>query len=178
MPVYQYGYYGYGWGPYPGFARAYQRVCRGPCSARFAPGAYDLALEKDGKVARPETPVVIKQPSVVHGEYVDRSGVRLGGVLIGVGGLVGGTIMMIASVDHQYICTPFYCYYHDHVDGPLLAGGIAVAVASAIAGSIMAWQSDEALFSVQPLRVSTLYPGERVGLSQALPEGAMITAKF
>ena len=173
-----YGYYPYGWGPYPGVARAYDRVCAGRCTARFAPGVYDLALEKEGHLARSESPVAIQRSSVVRGEYIDRSGIRTGGLLIGIGGLVGGTIMMIVSVSHDNVCTPYYCYYQDHVDGPLLAGGIAVAVGSAIAGAIMASQSDEALFTVLPLRVSSLLPGEHVGLSQALPQGAAIAGKF
>lgn len=180
MPVYNLGYYyGHGWwGPYAGFARSYQRVCRGPCSVRFAPGAYDLALEKDGRVARSESPVVVRQRSVVRGEYLDRSGVRTGGILIGVGGLVGGTIMMVAATDRHNVCTPYGCYYHDDVDGALLAGGIALAIGAAIAGSIMAWQRDEAVFTVLPLRVSALSPGERAGPSQALPQGAVIAARF
>jgi len=182
VPVFHYGYYGYygyGYGgPYQGYARAYERVCQGRCTVRFAPGTYDLALEKEGHVARAAAPVVVRQPSVLHGEYVDRSGVRVAGVILGIGGLIGGTVMMIASVTRHNVCTPYYCYYHDDVDGPLLAGGIALAVGSAIAGSVMASQHDEAVFTITPFRVSALSPGERAGLSQALPQGAAIAVRF
>ena len=41
----------------------------------------------------------------------------------------------------------------------------------------MAWQRDEARFSVLPLRVSSRYPGEG-GLSRVLPEGAMVRLLF
>jgi hypothetical protein len=180
MPVYRFGYYGYGyWGPRRDIARAYAPVCTGPCSARFAPGAYELALAKGGHIARSPGRVMIMQPSTVKGEYLDRSGVRLAGVLIGVGGIVGGTIMMILAVHRDDICDVDGCYYHQDVDGPLLAGGIALAIGGAIAGSIMAWQRDEAVFTILPLRVSSLLPGAEGSVAKrALPEGAMVSMRF
>ncbi len=180
MPVYHYGYYRHGWwAPYRGFARTYTPVCNGPCAARFAPGAYDLALEKGGRIARSRQPIVITRPSVLRGEYVDRSGLRVAGVVIGVGGLIGGTIMMIESVHRNDICDANYCYYHQDVDGPLLAGGIALAIGSAIAGSVLVWQRDEAVFSVLPLRLSSLYPGDgQSAAARALPNGAAVSVKF
>jgi len=179
MPVYGWGYrYGW-WGPYRGFARSYTPVCTGPCSARFAPGAYELALAKGGRIARSPGRVMITQPSVIKGEYLDRSGVRLAGILIGVGGLIGGTIMMVESVHRHDICDANYCYYHEDVDGALLAGGVALAVGSAIAGSIMAWQRDEAVFTILPLRMGSLFPAERGSVAQrALPQGAAVAVRF
>lgn len=181
MPVYRFGYYGYGyWGPRRDIARSYAPVCTGPCSARFAPGEYELALAKGGHIARSPGRLMITQPSTIKGEYLDRSGVRLAGVLIGVGGIVGGTIMMVLSVHRDDVCDDSgLCYYHDDVDGPLLAGGIALAIGGAIAGSIMAWQRDEAVFTVLPLRLSSLLPGAEGSLAQrALPQGAMVSVKF
>jgi hypothetical protein len=181
MPVYHYGYYRHGWwAPYRGFARAYTPVCNGPCSARFAPGAYDLALEKEGRVARSHQQVIITRPSVIRGEYLDRSGVRLAGIIIGVGGVIAGTIMMVAAVHRDDICdAQGFCYYHQDVDGPLLAGGVALTVGAAIAGSIMVWQRDEAVFSVLPLHLSSLYPGEGgSAAARALPDGAAVSVRF
>ena len=181
MPVYHWGYYGYGWwGTHRDIARSYTPVCTGPCSARFAPGAYDLALAKGGRIARSPERIMITRPSVVKGEYLDRSGVRLAGILIGVGGIIGGTVMMVVSVHSDYVCdSNGFCFYHQDVDGPLLAGGIALAVGSAIAGSVMAWQRDEAVFTVLPLHLSSLFPGERESVAQrALPQGAMVSVRF
>ena len=180
MPVYGWGYYHYGfWGPYRGIARSYTPVCNGPCTARFAPGAYDLALSKGGRVARSPERVLITRPSVVRGEYVDRSGVRLAGLIIGIGGLIGGTVMMVESVHRNDVCDGNYCYYHDDVDGALLAGGIALAIGSAIAGSIMAWQRDEAVFTILPMRLSSLVPAEGGSpASRALPNGAAVAVRF
>jgi hypothetical protein len=179
-PVYRLGYYGYGyWGPYRSVARSYTPVCRGACSARFAPGAYELALEKHGRIARSPGRVLIGESSVVHGEYIDRSGVRLGGLVIGIGGVIAGTVMMVVSVHRNDICDGAYCYYHNDVDGPLLAGGIAVVIGSAIAGSIMAWQRDEAVFTVLPLRVSSLYGTEGGAATlRSQPQGAVVSVKF
>jgi hypothetical protein len=180
MPVYHWGYYGYGyWGAHREIARSYTPVCTGPCSARFAPGAYELALAKGGRIARSPGRVMVTQPSVIKGEYVDRSGVRLAGILVGLGGIVGGTVMMVLSVHRNYICDAYACYYHEDVDGPLLAGGVALAVGGAIAGSIMAWQRDEAVFTVLPMHLSSLFPGERESVAQrALPQGAMVSVRF
>jgi hypothetical protein len=181
MPVYGYGYYRHGWwAPYRGYARSYTPVCSGPCSARFAPGAYDLALAKRGRIARSHEPVVITHPSVLKGEYLDRSGVRVAGLVIGVAGVIGGTIMMVVSVHRNDVCDDAgFCYYHQDVDGPLLAGGIALAVGSAIAGSIMVWQRDEAVFTVLPLRLSSWYPGEGgSAAARALPNGAAVNVRF
>ncbi|HEX4338390.1 MAG TPA: hypothetical protein VH062_20935 [Polyangiaceae bacterium] len=181
MPVYGYGYYRHGWwAPYQGYARSYTPVCNGPCSARFAPGEYDLALQKGGRIARSHERIVITHPSVLRGEYVDRSGIRLAGIVIGVTGVVAGTVMMALSVHRNDICdSDGFCYYHQDVDGGLLAGGVALAVGSAIAGSIMVWQRDEAVFSVAPLRLSSLYPGEGGSAAQKmLPQGAAISGRF
>ena len=60
---------------------------------------------------------------------------------------------------------------------PVAIPGIVLAVGSGIAGFIMAWQRDEARFSVLPLRVSSLKPGE-LSLGQALPQGAMVRLAF
>jgi hypothetical protein len=177
-PVVHYGYYHHGWwGPRQSLVRSYSPVCEGTCTERFVPGVYDLALAKDGHVAAPDHPVVIRGPSLVRGQYVDRSGLRVGGVVLAVGGIIAGTVMMVAAVHRSETCSGGYCYYDSEVNGPLLAGGLVLAIGSGIAGSIMAWQRDEARFSVLPLHVSSLFPRER-GVAAALPEGAMMRLKF
>ena len=178
-PVAQYGYYRHGWwGWHHSIVRSYTPVCDGPCTERFVPGVYDLALAKDGHVAVPDRPVVIRGPSIVRGQYVDKSGLRVGGVVLAVGGIIGGTVMMIAAVHRDYRCSADYCYYESDVNGPLLAGGIVLAIGAGIAGSIMAWQRDEARFSVLPMRVGSLFPQHELSVAEALPQGAMFRLKF
>jgi len=178
-PATGYGYFRHGW-----WIRrhvllpSYSRVCTGPCSARFLPGEYDVALEKEGRVVPASERVVITRPSVLHAHYTDYSGLRVAGVVLGIGGVIAGTVMMFSSVDRGLVCSGTYCYYEDTVDGPLLAAGIGVFAASAIAGSIMAWQKDEAHFTISPLRLSSLTPREGLSFARSLPEGAAFTARF
>jgi hypothetical protein len=174
------GWYRHGWYYGRGFAPSYAPICTGPCTARFAPGAYDFALERHGRLVPTPGPTMITGPSVLHASYVDRSGLRVAGLIIGIGGIVAGTIMIFASVDRTDVCDANGFCYEDHtVDGPLLAGGIGVLIGSAIVGSVLAWQHDEANVQVLPLRVSSLRLGGREGgFSQSLPEGAALRVRF
>jgi len=159
---------------------SYSTACQGTCDAKFMPGTYDLALEKGFRVAAAE-PVTIARPSILRSHYTDRSAERVAGVVLGIGGVIAGSVMIFASVRRDTaVCDAYgYCYVHDTVDGPLLAGGIGVVIGSAIVGSILAWQRDEAHFSVFPLNVSALEPREGVRFTaQALPQGAGVRVAF
>jgi hypothetical protein len=179
-PIARYGYYGRGfWGYRRGFEREYTPICTGPCTARFAPGQYDFALSKNGRII-PTHPVFISGPSVLHARYVDRSGLRVAGVVIGIGGIVAGSVMMIAATERQDRCDDAgYCYTTDRTtNGPLLGAGIGVLVGSVIAGSIMAWQPDEARIAVLPMSTGSLGPNDSRRLAAALPEGASLRVRF
>ena len=125
-----------------GFAPVYSPICDGPCATQLVPGAYHLALSKDGGRAVPAGVVMLGGPSTIHASYDDHSGERLLGGIILVGGIIGGVVMIVASVDRPM---------SSGTDGPLLAGGLGVAVGSAILGTIFASRRDGAHVTVTPL---------------------------
>jgi hypothetical protein len=145
-----------------------------------------VALAKgDGRAVPTAEPLVVEGPTTVRGSYVDHSGLRLAGWLIGLGGAVGGVVMIIASANGPTVCDDAgYC--HTQVDGGLLAGGIGVVVATGIVGSILALQRDEAHITVEPLRLAP--GGGPAGASRDAPfaarvasapaEGAALTLSF
>jgi hypothetical protein len=171
------GRYSYGWAP------LYSPVCDQACVTRFAPGAYQLALSKNGGPAVPAYgPAVVNGPSLIRGSYSDRSGVRVAGWVIGVAGLVGGIVMIAASASRDDVCdADGYCYRHETANGPLLVGGIGLLLASGIVGGVLASQRDEAHISIEPLRLSS-YGALRESLAalgaEAHPEGAALALHF
>jgi len=154
VPVSRVVGYRYGWWVSSGYAPVYSPVCRAPCTARLVPGDYQLALAKEGGGAVPVSGTVpIAGPSAIHAEYEDHSGLRVAGWVIGVVGTVGGAIMIGSSVrGREFECdSRGFCRQIQRYDGGLLAGGIAVAVASLVAGSILVTRHDGARLSVEPL---------------------------
>jgi hypothetical protein len=171
------GRYSYGW------AAVYSPVCDQACSTRFEPGAYHLALSKEGGPAVPAYgPAVIRGPSLIRGSYVDRSGVRAAGWIVGIGGLVGGIVMIAASAGDERRCDPDgYCYHHETANAPLLVGGIGVLLVSGIVGGVLAAQRDEARISVEPLRLSSygaLREASAALGAESHPEGAALALHF
>jgi len=168
---------GYGWAP------TYAPVCVGPCARRFLPGPYHLALSKGGGPVVPAYgPAYINGPSLIRGSYVDRSGLRTAGWIIGISGLVGGIVMIAASAHEEDVCdSDGYCYSHETADAPLLVGGIGVLLASGIVGGVLASQHDEAHISIEPLRLSS-YGRLRESLAamgaEAHPEGLALALHF
>jgi hypothetical protein len=127
-------------------------------------------------------PAYINGPSLIRGSYVDRSGLRTAGWIIGISGLVGGIVMIAASAHEEDVCDiDGYCYSHETADAPLLVGGIGVLLASGIVGGVLASQHDEARLSIEPLRLSS-YGRLRESLAalgaEAHPEGAALALHF
>ena len=172
------GHYSYGWAP------MYSPVCDGACATRFEPGAYQLALAKDG--GRP-IPVygstMITGPARLRGSYTDKSGVRAAGWIIGIGGLVGGIVMIAASAHDHRDCDPdgFDCRDHETLDAGLFVGGIGVLVATGIVGGILASQRDRAHLTLEPLRLSSygrMRETEAALGAYSNPEGATLSLHF
>jgi|GEM_PF-2192753 len=188
MPVerfhYHRGWWGGGWGYHYGWAPTYAPLCDQACSTQLAPGAYHLALSKNGgRVVPAYGPVVLNGPSLVRASYVDRSGLRVAGWVIGIAGLVGG-IVMIAESASEGPCNPDpdgFCDRHETLNAPLFVGGIGVLIASGIVGGVLAAQHDEAHFSVEPLRLSS-FGQMRESLAamgaEARPQGAALALHF
>ena len=162
---------------------AYANVCEGPCNVTLAPGEYSMALAKDdGHPVPVSEPVVVGGPSILHAHYTDRSGARTAGLLVGIGGIVGGVVMIVASVHGENVCDVYsgYCYRRDVADGPLLVGGIGVIVASSIVGSILMFQHDQAHITVEPLTAGLGHVPREAAFAPAgsQAEGAALALHF
>lgn len=166
-----------------GLAPVYAPLCDGPCNLRLMRGPYHLALSKRGGTPVPvEQTVFIGGSSTLHAHYVDRSGIRTAGAVIGIVGTIGGLVMIMASIHEERTCDGYgYCYRHDQTSDPLLISGIGLFLGSAIASSIMIWQRDEATLTIAPLRIpnaSRTFRDARTPLAALGLPGAAATVTF
>jgi hypothetical protein len=156
-------------------------ICEGPCDVRVAPGTYRLALAKPGRGAVPAGPVTLAGPATIRAEYVDRSGARTAGTVIGIVGVLGGIALVVASFETGDTVCDDYGYCTTRANGPMLAGGIIAIVGSAIVGSVLALQHDEARISVEPLRTGAAPRSAAPDVASIAParaEGAALTMRF
>ena len=123
-------------------AGLYAPICADACVTRVPRGEYRLALSKDEGPAVPVGPVAIEQSSTLRADYIDRSGLRTAGAVVGIGGIVGGIALVVASLSTGH--------GDDHLNGPLFGGGVGLIVSSAIIGSILGLQRDEAHVTITP----------------------------
>jgi hypothetical protein len=165
-----------------GYGPIYQRVCDGPCMARFEPGAYRLALAKGGRVVPAGGPAVIDGPATLHAHFEDRSGLRTAGTVIGVVGVVGGIVMIVASTTTHQGCNVYgYCVWSQSIEAPLFAVGAGVVVASVLVGSILGAQPDEARITIEPLALPTGRASREAPVAGSMgrvPAGAAIAIHF
>ena len=159
---------------------AYTPVCHGPCTTGLEPGAYRLALAKGGRIVPVRGPVVVGGPATLHGEYVDRGALRAAGLIIGVAGTVGGFVMVVAAANNGSDCDfNGFCTTRGNVDGGLLAGGVALLVASVVAGSILNFQHDTARITVEPLALGRApREGTTTALRAPQPQGGAVALHF
>ncbi len=137
-----------------GYAPTFGLLCQGPCTTTMAPGMYRLALGKEAAAPVPVRELIsIERPSRLHASYIDRTGERTAGLLVGVGGGVIGALMSIVAVRTADVCNIHgFCHPHTVFDEPLMVTGIGVAVGAIIGGGLLASQRDEAHLSVEPLK--------------------------
>ena len=189
MPFEEVGFARYGWwGPHGyyhrfGIAPMYTPLCEGTCTLQLLPGHYQWALAyRGGRVVPAGGAQFIGGPATLRAEYVDRSGLRTAGVVIGVVGVVSGIVMIAESFHDRQVCDEYgYCYLHSEVNDPLLVGGIGVLLASSIVSAVLVSQRDEARISVTPLRVSNLGTRGIVPHAYSLltqPQGAAVSIRF
>ena len=167
-----------------GLAHVYAPLCDGPCNVQLMRGPVHLALSKEGRapVAIEDSPTWVRGPATLKAHYVDRSGTRTAGGVVGIVGTVGGLVMILSSFHEHRGCDAYgVCYQRDDVNGPLLASGLGVFFGSAIASAIMIWQRDEARLTLTPLYVSNSNRARRDSkpqlASRGLP-GAALTLSF
>jgi hypothetical protein len=165
---------------YPGWYPLYDPICEGPCTTHLAPGAYRLGLSKGGRIVPVRGPVVIDGPATLHGVYVDRSGLRATGLIVGVAGAVGGFVMVIASARNGAVCDiNGICVSNGTTNTPLLVTGVSVLAASVVIGSILTFQGDGAHITVEPL-AATGHAAREEGLAAryATPQGGAVALHF
>jgi hypothetical protein len=159
----------------------YSPVCHGSCSTRLEPGAYSLALARGGHIVPVRGPVILGGPATLHGEYIDRGALRTAGLVIGVAGTVGGFVMVVAAANNGAVCDfNGICVTRGTTDGGLLAAGVALLVASVVAGSILTFQHDDARITVEPLVLSGRAgrEGAPTTLGVSRPQGAAVALHF
>jgi hypothetical protein len=183
VPVERMVRYGYSWYHERGVAPRYSPICQGPCSTRFAPGEYHLALSRRGGSAVEAGTVVVTAPATIHAHYVGHGTSRALGAILGVAGTIAGALMIAASVHSETVCYPQSggaCIAHESVNGGLMASGIGVVVGAVVIGSILATRHDEARLAVTPLALPPPPPSSlREGfLSYPTSEGAALTVRF
>ncbi len=178
---YYWGYHYGGW-YHGGFTRVYSPICDGPCAIPMPSGPYQLALAKEGGPVVPvQFPVMIQGPSEIRGHYVDRSGTRTAGALIGIGGTLTAVVMLAASQSHARVCDEFgYCYGRTQANGALVGGGIGVLLGSIIVGAVMVSQRDEAVITVRPLVPGPTARSMTAVLPVAMrtPQGGSLSIRF
>lgn len=177
--VYEYDWWGYGWPRvYRGYTPVYTSMCRGRCTVSMEAGTYELALEKNGRVV-PVSPTTIRGDARLNGNFVDRSGTRTTGVVIGVAGTVGGIVMMIAAYHSHFDCDPAgVCVQHSTLNDGLFAAGLGTLIGSLITGSILGSVRDRAELTITPLRLSSAPGHTGVVFDRAVTEGASLSLKF
>jgi hypothetical protein len=181
VPVASLRRYRYVWYYERGLEPVYTPVCEGPCATRVSPGEYHVALSKDGGRPVPAGVVPLREPATLRGDFVDHSALRVTGTVVGLAGLVGGIAMIIAGVGSEQICNANDCYSQDRLDGGLVGGGIGVIVVSAVVGSVLALQRDEARVRISPLRLGAGAPGalgREAPMAAGAPQGLGLTARF
>jgi|GEM_PF-2151763 len=150
----------YGYGPPYGYYREtgvapiYTPICDGACMAHVRKGPHQFALSRPGGPIVPiPSQAVITGASMIRANYVDRSDLRSGGIVIGVLGSLTGLVMMILSVHDEQVCDAYTCTLRSGVDEALAVSGLGVFAGSVVTSAILINQKDEARISISPLRL-------------------------
>jgi hypothetical protein len=163
-------------------AHGYTELCTAPCNASLPAGTQHLALSKGGGApVEPEAPVSLSGPVQIHGDYHDRKGTRIAGVVTMVLGGVTGTLLMVTASKPSQDCSTGTCVTLPKIDDGQVAAGILVLSASAVLGIALVLQHDSAEISVVPLQTSSLprpLMALREGASIPVPEGLALRVAF
>jgi hypothetical protein len=154
-----------------GTAQAFEALCTAPCDSSLPIGNQPLALSKDGGGPVPiANGVTIAGPSKLEATYTDRSGARVAGLVIGIGGaIVGGAMVGVGMSAGSKL---------GETEKSLVAGGAAVSIAGFIIGLVLLMQSDTAEIRVVPLTVGAMPQAGRREGQVAPPNGLAIEGRF
>jgi len=112
-------------------ADAYTEICTAPCDASLPNGSHTLALSREEGTPISAGRIEVGGPTTLEGTYIDRSGLRIGGWVVFLGGTIGGTAIMLSGIGEEDSTTTIG-----------IGGGIMLA--GTIVGLIMAMQGDGA----------------------------------
>jgi hypothetical protein len=167
--------------------RGYTRLCTAPCSVTLPSGSYAFAVAKGtGAPIEDEDLVSVPGASTVEGRFHSYRGMRIAGVVITVGSVIGGAYLMYRGVaDGPETCDGAgFC--QREFDGGKFWPGLGLLVGGTIIGGVLSSKSDEASVRVVPaaagalpaLRLIGSRETERPWSTAAPVPGLTVSARF
>ena len=166
-------------------SNVYSTLCtQTPCDTPIAPGTHFLAASKPGgSIIAAEAPVVITGPSKVNVDFVDRSAVRIAGVVaLPLSLLLGMALTTAALSSSETHCTlgPSRMSPSCSTDTNtgLLVAGAAIGAGGALISMVLMFQADAVSFSVTPLTLGAPHETGRATATSIVPNGLGLTMRF
>jgi hypothetical protein len=136
-------------------AKGYTRLCTSPCSLSVPAGTQRFALARGlDEPRKADASLPVTEPSTLRAQWSSAHGARVAGIVIlAVGvpaGVIAGTVGYAVGYNTDNCNTPG-CYGTPRM---LTWVGLAVAVASAVAGTILVTRHDSAMIEVTPLQIA------------------------
>ena len=130
---------------------SYSEICTAPCRVSLPAGSYNFGGSVKDRTATSSDAVTLPAgESVLHAEYTDNRGLRIGGVVLLSVGVLGGTLLATdALIGHSGPCDEFgYC--PQQTNSTELALGSAALAVGLIGGLVLIAQHDKLAFTVSP----------------------------
>lgn len=172
-----------GIGAFSGTASVYSTLCIAPCRTSLPVGSHrlGLTLDKDSSVVEVESPVSITGPGTLRADYESRRGLRIAGLVTGLGGGLVGLGLFYASFDSgSKNCDSYGFCMKGAPDSSLLYGGLGLIGVSTLVGFILVLQPDKATVTFVPGAPSPIagHGGMETAGASADPRGAMVRVRF
>jgi len=169
---------------------SYSKLCSTPCTARLKPGSHRFAVATtSGKPVPVDEAVNLGSGDYARVEYQSYSGMRVAGWLVLVGGVIGGTVLMVTSLTSEP-CPQVppgeidTCVSQPTIKtGQLVAGG-ALALGGTLVGMLLILKKDEASLRVgggptavrlNPMSGEMSHPG---GIASSGAPGLVLSGTF
>jgi hypothetical protein len=136
-------------------AKGYSRLCTSPCSLSVPLGTQRFALARGPDAPRDVVASApVQDPSTLHAEWHSAKGARVAGILILAVGVPVGALAASAGFAVGYntdSCNTPGCYGTPRM---LTWVGLGVAIASAVAGTVLVTRRDTATIELTPLQIA------------------------
>jgi len=154
---YSFGWGGRGGGPlmFSGRGKSYANVCSAPCEADVPKGENTLAVSYEGRTPI-DVPLIVRGPAKVEIDYTSNLDVRVAGVVIGIGSVVGGIAAAVVGYNQWDDNCGRDSYGYQSCSRLLdpnytvMGIGLGVAILGGLVGTVMALTHDEAKLNVAP----------------------------